>query len=588
MSTASASPGSNRLPKLNQIPPSGETRESPAPPVASPFAKVTRESVVRAAVVPLPSAATALLWGVPGTWDPRACRKLVELATSGAVSASRQKLVQLQVESWLSGEEITTLAAWQGLVWLRQLPAIAALLDADTWQRLADRLVRLAETAADESYDEDLLRYQLLAVEYPAVLAPLLAEPNDVARFASLAERSLLRLANEWLDGEGMPEGQAATVMRPILASWTRCLEGAGLSSAATLKSRDVLEPFVWLLRQSLRLTRGDGAATFAPTGGDTQYLECFERAAAVAGDATATTLLRNLLRSKGRPAAKPKGELPEPSVYSEWGQLGTMRARLQRESPQLTVAFDGRLPQVELAVEFPLLQGEWSGELRVDGETYLAEGPWDEVCWHCDKDAVYLELETRFANGWRLQRQILLAREEGFALFADVVLGDREAQLEYSSSLPLATGMTFQPEAETHDGWLVERSRRWLVLPLGLPEWRSDRPLGSLTATAGRLTLSSQRRGRNLFVPFLIPLNGVRGKLDSTWRRLTVAQQLEIQSPDVAVAYRAQVGDRQWAFYRALQDRGNRTFLGKNLTTEFFAGLFHRSGNMDAIFEVE
>jgi hypothetical protein len=217
-----------------------------------------------------------------------------------------------------------------------------------------------------------------------------------------------------------------------------------------------------------------------------------------------------------------------------------------------------------------------------------VPRGEWEEVCWHEDDDVAYLELETEFAPGWTLQRHILLARLESFVLLSDAVLGEQEATISYSSRLPLGEEVQFRPESETHEGWLVHGKQRRVALPLELPEWRADRPVGSLAASEGQLTLKTNaRRGHNLFQPLFIPLTSARRKLEYTWRPLTVAEELEIQSPDAAAAYRVQVGDRQWVVYRALT-RGNRTFLGRNLTSELFVGVFHRNGQMDAIMEVE
>jgi hypothetical protein len=566
--------------KVDISSPAGDATSDPTP-------LLSRETLAKAGLSTLDSA--TLLWGLPTDWDQKVCRKLVESLASGALSATRQKQVRQQVDAWLRQEASEAGTMWEGLVWLRQLPTIAALLDDSTLQRLAERFFALVQQGADNAWDDDPWRFQLLTVEYPAVLAAYLAKSPERTELKELAQRSLLQLSEEWLDGEGMPEGRQLSAMRPILASWTRCL-AADNPAAETLHTREALESFVWLLRQTLRLTRCDGTAAFSQATSHTGFVSCLEAAVRIANDAEASLLFQRLVHGTEKRRREPKLSvpMPEPSVYSEWGEVATMRSRLDRQSPQLTIAFDEAFPRLELVAEQPLLQGIWNADLRVDGERLMPTTSWDEVCWHHDDDAAYLELETKFAGGWRLQRQILLARQEGFVLLADTILGDRSAALEYSASIPLAQGIAFQPEAETHEAWLAGRSRKWLVMPLGLPEWRSDRPLGSLSAKDNQLTITSQQQGQNLFVPLLIPLNGSRGKLDYTWRRLTVAQQLEIQPPDVAVAYRAQVGDRQWAIYRALRERGNRTFLGKNLATEFFVGLFHRTGQMDTIMEVE
>ena len=53
-----------------------------------------------------------------------------------------------------------------------------------------------------------------------------------------------------------------------------------------------------------------------------------------------------------------------------------------------------------------------------------------------------YLELEMHYSGGWKLQRQLLMAREDHFLFAADALLGPREMTFRYESRLPLAAGV--------------------------------------------------------------------------------------------------------------------------------------------------
>jgi hypothetical protein len=66
------------------------------------------------------------------------------------------------------------------------------------------------------------------------------------------------------------------------------------------------------------------------------------------------------------------------------------------------------------------------------------------------------------------------------------------------------------------------------------------------------------------------------------------VAEQLAIQPRDVAVAYRVQSGSDQFAIYRSLAKKANRTFLGQNLVHEFFAARFKSDGTTQTLLEIE
>jgi hypothetical protein len=154
---------------------------------------------------------------------------------------------------------------------------------------------------------------------------------------------------------------------------------------------------------------------------------------------------------------------------------------------------------------------------------------------------------------------------------------------------LPLSGEIDFQPEQETREGHLIAGKTLARVLPLALPEWRNDPRIGQLTADKGRLQLEQQRNGKNLACPLLIDLDSKRAKKECTWRQLTIAQALEVQSHDVAVGYRAQCGGDQWLIYRSLAEAANRTLLGQNLSNECLVARFLApEGEIDELLEIE
>ena len=188
-------------------------------------------------------------------------------------------------------------------------------------------------------------------------------------------------------------------------------------------------------------------------------------------------------------------------------------------------------------------------------------------------------------SGGARLERQILLARDDQFLLLSDNVLDAAGGPLVHRSQLPLDGAIGFCGEDETREGLLSTTAKTKKqkplarVLPLALPEWRVDTHAGELTcdeSDAGRhLQWTQQSAGRNLACPLFVDLSTTRLKKECTWRQLTVAQALEIQSPDVAVGYRVQCGREQWLIYRSLEAKANRTLLGHNLSSECLVARF-------------
>ncbi len=221
-------------------------------------------------------------------------------------------------------------------------------------------------------------------------------------------------------------------------------------------------------------------------------------------------------------------------------------------------------------------------------------ESTWDEVCWFSDDDVDYLEIEAQLTDGLRVQRQILLAREDRFLFLADAVLCGTAAPLEYSGVLPLAGWVGWDPAAETCESFLtVGKPRagivpRALVLPLALPEWRSAARSGSLARTAAGMELRQAVHGRSLFAPLFIDLDRRRIRKPFTWRRLTVGEALKAQPNDVAVGYRVEIAKQQWLFYRSLIAGGVRSVLGQQLAREFMVARFKRSGDAARLLEIE
>ena len=166
---------------------------------------------------------------------------------------------------------------------------------------------------------------------------------------------------------------------------------------------------------------------------------------------------------------------------------------------PRLTVAYSEGSSRLELEVAGRIIwSGAWQFELECQGKAITIESPWEEVCWVSDDDADYVEIEARLTDGFRLQRQIMLARKDRLLFLGDAVLGptadhagharqDHSAnRLTYTARLPLAEGIRLEPAAETREAWLVGPKVRLAVLPLALAEWRVD-PASGRTFGRGR-----------------------------------------------------------------------------------------------------
>jgi hypothetical protein len=309
-------------------------------------------------------------------------------------------------------------------------------------------------------------------------------------------------------------------------------------------------------------------------------------------------------------PASEPRPPLEQlfdlskpPGYYREAAKIALLRRERKTPHDQLLVDFRGPQLFTELqAAGQTVWSGDWRWQASVDDQPLAADGTWEEVCWHTDRDVDYLELELPLSAGWKLGRQMLLAREHNFLYLADALIGnDAEAAakstgtpaaapvIRYRSTLPLAPGVQFEPAKETREGWLTAKKRKLAsALPLALPEWRAEFCAAEWHACGSELSLEFAAQGRNVYAPLFFDLSRTRFRQPLTWRRLTVAESLEIVPRDRAVGYRVQVGDWQWLFYRSLVQPGNRTLLGQNYSTEFVACRINRNGTTEDILEIK
>ncbi len=542
----------------------------------------------------LPSKRGAIYWATSDSLRSRAepaWSQRVKRLAKRSPAADRE--LERDVLQWLaeaSGNQPQWQHAIEALACCHALPDLAAVVSADAWFALLDHLLVVADEAAGIELQAEPLVHQLLAGELPLTLAYLFPELAACRKLGGVAGRTLSAGLVDLLDGEGLLEAEHLSKLRPLLACWTRCW---ALDQEAKLKAltADAREQYEWLVRQAMQFTRYDGTHVLSNglTGG--WCVELFEAALEFGSDEDdqhiAALVLPGQSRERKREAAD--WELPDSVAHSEWAQLAVLRPEWSRGGERLTVLYHEQSMQVELSAgQDVLFSGTWELEVTVNGRPARPESDWEEVCWLSDEDVDLLELEIDLEGGIRVQRQMILARDDGCLLLGDIILGDQPAKLEYRGCLPLCPDIAFRAANESREGFLAGRARRALVLPLALPEWRADRRIGELKQTSRGLELRQSMAGQNLYAPLFIDLDRQRFTRQTTWRQLTVAESLEIQPPDVAAGYRVAIGDEQWLVYRSLAEKANRTLLGHNLSSEMLFAQFDETGEVESLAEID
>ncbi|HYW80471.1 MAG TPA: hypothetical protein VE890_12890, partial [Thermoguttaceae bacterium] len=469
-------------------------------------------------------------------------------------------------------------------------PRLAGRLPHEPWWAVLEHLLSVVADSGGIDMEKEPLAHQLLAGELPLTLSYLLPEISPCRKLRSAAKSALSSGLVDLLDGEGILHAKDVGLMRPLLACWTRCralsseIKGGSWTSEAN-------EQYEWFVRHSMRMTRHDGSQVFSNASDKTNSKDLFRAALKFDNDDDDHDI--GMLALPGGKKSESKrieeADLPEPGANSEWASIGVLRRRWSRSTSQLTVLYHEQSLRTEFAAGKDVLwSGRWTAEIRLGGQTAMPKSQWEEVCWVSDEDVDFLELEIELTEGIRLQRQMVLAREDKFLLLADVVLGKQPGKLEYRGCLPLGTGISFQADDEGREGMLVGSKPRALVMPLALPEWRADQRIGELTQTDAGLQLTQSVEGSRLYAPLWFDLDRRRMTRRKTWRQLTVAESLLVQPVDVAAGFRVAVGKEQWLVYRSLAETANRTLLGHNLSSEMLVAQFDKSGAVEPLVEVD
>ncbi|TWU20898.1 hypothetical protein [Bythopirellula polymerisocia] len=543
---------------------------------------------------------SSLAWGLEDFHlEPLSTELLQLLARSIEKGKLNKSAVGDVLLRWLQGTNAQPQSvdfAIECLAVAHLLPSVVSSVEEDFWWSLIDALGEIVACMEDWQIDaempaESCLVHQLLAGELPLTLAYLFPEMRPLAKLRKSAHDALSEGLIELTNGEGLPRASHLSEFRAFLASWTRCSAmGSAMKKRPWTKKAE--EQFHYAIARSLMLSCSTGAPLLASENSSSWSPDFLEAVLKVGGNSADRTAALDMFIKKiaKHLSGKSGKEVPETSYQCEWAGLAVLRTEYSRSAP--VVAIDYATPDLKLDVWVGtqrLLAGTWSTETMSGGKKLEPVGVWEQTCWFSDEDVDYLELAIDLSHGARLERQILLARDDNFLLLADNVLDTPGDAIQHRFSLPLGAEIQFKPEAETRDGTLEAIKSIGRVLPLALPEWRTDPRIGELKQVGDQLQLSQDRPGRRLACPLFIDLDPSRLGKPCTWRQLAVAQALELQPHDVAVGYRAQFGKSQWLIYRSLSAPANRTVLGQNTSVEYLIGRFLApGGEVEELLQVE
>jgi hypothetical protein len=531
----------------------------------------------------------------------QAIEQLTELAESAAATADA--FANTPLESFTSEvggseePEAILIAALSALLVAHQLRNVALRGSDQHFERIARSLIKLQRSVI-ESDPQCVLSHQWLAFELPLIMAKELHAIKPFRKSGKAASKSFVEVTRNLLDSDGWPGSTCLQAFGPLAASWRRCIK---LAKACNFKlGSSFYAQAEWIAEQFVRLHGPDKQLLFSWQSELKSRKSFVEFIVQLDPDGR----VQQLAESSGLLGKKKKAssESPavEPTCISEWASSAILRSSWSSGAPLLAIDFSNPHCFVELAAVERLISGRLALEVRVDGAVVdLAHKNFEVVCENVDDDGSYLELELQLEN-LTIHRQLLVSGSDEFFFFADSISKDQQAEIDYRLNIPLAREVSVIRENGTRELYLNLQGKgiQSLVLPLSLPEWTAERCRGLFSSEGDdsrdvnvlnvERTVQLPAEGGALYSPVFFDLNPNRSRQKRTWRSLTVAENLAIVPPEIAAAYRVQVAEEQWIFYRALREMGNRTFMGQNFAGDFFAARFLNDGKVKELVEIE
>jgi hypothetical protein len=487
-----------------------------------------------------------------------------------------------------SAAKCSALDSASAILWASSLPGLLDYFDSSLWWRMVASLRQLHAAALKLNRHDNYL-HLMLGCELALTLAWRLPELEDAEQLSSSAEIVL----EEWFEQGEVSIANAlqhgGRDARLILASLIRCqriLRKLGRRKLASEQVKLAKQLATW----TIALTTRTGDTAFGCLGRKTLADDL--------GELGLITAACEFSRQSLEPAAEaalgkaPQGgrlvweiNLPLALHHDADAKVAVLFSDWDVRRGRTHLDYAGEDVRLELfAGHSKLISGSWQTTIELDGEAQEPNGSWEEVCEFSDDDVHYLEIEQPWTGDLLLQRQLMLIREDRCVFIADAVLPanpstDDSRLIKYSSRLPLANEIVFDPEQETREFFLSDAGQRQaLVIPLSASEWRVGPTDARVEQTDDRgLLLTTQGRGR-LFAPLWFDMQRRRFKRKRTWRQLTIGHQLRIVPRNESVGYRVQVGSEHWMMYRSLVACASRTVLGKHLNADFFASRFDPS----------
>ena len=484
--------------------------------------------------------------------------------------------------------------------WIHALPEVGRNIPPALWLEVLQCALTQVDRAWESGPAEGLFPWIVWSCEVPLALAKQLSHLGGKDRIVSETLNRIAMLLEQSSDDPQSFLARGGQDLRALLSCMMRCRWSADAVGARKWypPQRKALSK---LAIASLELSDAEGRQLLFDrddTAFDTEFWVMLNQLAGRNKKlrlATACALPDSIGKAIGEKPSKLRKDvttdvsLPSPSNYWEKNSVATMRRSWREPGCRVAVDFSSDVIWLDVIGQDGqrVMSGDWDVEIFRDQSPMQTDVSWQEVCWFTDDDVDYLELECEVENVCKIQRQVMLMREEGVVYFADALIAQAPEQWSVKSTWTLTDDIELRSEPKTTEGKLVrvgiEDQTAALLLPVAMPEWRRSPNHSRMECSGPILSLQCDTSAKNLYNPLVMSLRGIELTPAYTWRQLTIAEELLNQPREIAEAYRVQVNRDQWVFYRSLTPCARRTVMGLHLNTEFYAGRFSRD---DGLFE--
>lgn len=536
-----------------------------------------------------------LLFKIPSSfkWTAkgRVPKPLLQLATTLLNGKVTRESARELIEQWIRRDaecEIADRMHHEAVLLAQLSPLLAEVLDEELWSSLITHLASYASLASELHPDSLPIAFLSGAVEIPIVLQAYHPALFQLQLFQSTMNSALASIEKSF-DESGKPHARMLGTFPESLASWVRTYFALQLFEEDSEYPEEIELHLQRCAQNALILSRNNDSIACGNSVKPKGWKSLRETVVSLAGDPAVKRLLGlRQPKSVRRLRVISEHALPEMSFQSDWAECAVMRSSWNvnsqaiyvDHSQELKIEIDGRNGIVTTCVCEP----------RITINQIPAERltQWRATCWFSDEDADYLELEAEYSLDTKIQRQIVLAREENVILFADAVLTEECNEVAYQCDIEIPDRCQFFESEEYHEGFVMGSEPEALVLPLELGEWKDGSVNNGLCRTESGFQYSIQDRRGAVYAPLMFSLSRDSGAEPYTWRSLTVAESLRTLSHREAVGYRVQLNDAHWMIYRSLVSAASRSVLGQNTTEEFLFGIVGSDGEFHQYVGVE